>query len=114
MFNNLRITFYQLAFSVFLNHVNIPSKKNNLGILSYIKMAQVSPFAAHHLRFLHRHADSDLQNLINTTVPPLDVSKVMVFNSHLLKFAGEVVFQLGDLNRFVIFLLWDLLIGLIK
>ena len=90
----------QSALAVLINHLDISptEKKKQPWDFSCIEMAKVSPFVAHRFRFLHRHADSDLQNLINTTVPPLDVSKVMVFNSHLLKFAGEVVssyFRLG-------------------
>ncbi|CAL1127223.1 unnamed protein product [Cladocopium goreaui] len=39
--------------------------------------------------FLHRHADADLLNVITTSVPPMDLSKVMIFNTHLLKYNSE-------------------------
>jgi len=42
------------------------------------------------MRFLHRHADADLLNVITTSVPPMDLSKVMIFNTHLLKYNSEV------------------------
>ena len=42
------------------------------------------------LRFLHRHADADLLSVITSTVPPMDLSKVMIFNIHLLKYSSEV------------------------
>lgn len=43
-----------------------------------------------HLRFMHRHADGDLQVLLTSTVPPADLQKVTTFASHLAKFQQEV------------------------
>ena len=37
-------------------------------------------------RFLHRHGDAELTSLIQATVPPADVNKVSMFQSHLEKY----------------------------
>ncbi|CAK9091804.1 unnamed protein product [Durusdinium trenchii] len=48
--------------------------------------------------FMHRHADADLQALLNETVPPLDVSKIMIFQSHLSKYHTEAMMDFKFLN----------------
>ena len=41
------------------------------------------------LRFLLRHADADLLNLISTSVPPCDLSKISILQSHLSQYTGQ-------------------------
>ncbi|CAL1131034.1 unnamed protein product [Cladocopium goreaui] len=42
------------------------------------------------MRFLHRHADSDLFNLLQSSVPPCDLSRIDVFKNHVGKFRQKV------------------------
>ena len=37
-------------------------------------------------RFVNRHADADLMNLVQTSAPPCDLSKIDLFKNHLGKF----------------------------
>ena len=36
-----------------------------------------------------RHADSDLTLLLSGSVPPMDISKLSIFSSHVAKYNGE-------------------------
>ena len=40
-------------------------------------------------RFMMRHADSDLTLLFSGSVPPMDISKLSIFSSHVAKYNGE-------------------------
>ena len=44
-------------------------------------------------RFMHRHGDADLTALITNSVPPLDVSRVAIFQVHLSKYNVEALFE---------------------
>lgn len=39
---------------------------------------------------MHRHADADINNLLSNSVPPMDVSKISIFQQHLSKYNSEV------------------------
>ena len=43
-------------------------------------------------RFMHRHGDADLTAIITSSVPPLDVSRVAIFQVHLSKYNLEALF----------------------
>ena len=41
------------------------------------------------VRFALRHADADLTSILENSVPPLDISKVSIFATHLSKYHAE-------------------------
>ena len=43
------------------------------------------------LRFRNRHADGDLQALMDATVPPADISRVGIFSSSLVKWEKQAI-----------------------
>ena len=46
-----------------------------------------------------RHGDADILSLMETTVPPADISKVSIFSAHLARYAKEAGFK--KQNRFM-------------
>ncbi|CAK9009068.1 unnamed protein product, partial [Durusdinium trenchii] len=53
-----------------------------------------------HKAFELRHADSDLQNLMEHSVPPADLAKVTVFASHMQRYHQEAPFFSEQLESF--------------
>ncbi|CAJ1339584.1 unnamed protein product [Effrenium voratum] len=47
---------------------------------------------------MHRHCDADVANLLETSVPPADVSKVTVFASHLKKYNDQAGLDFKYIN----------------
>ena len=46
-----------------------------------------------HVRFMLRHADSELLSLLSESVPPADISKIQIFKSQLSKFVKKAGLQ---------------------
>ena len=42
---------------------------------------------------MHRHGDADLTAIVANSVPPLDVSRVAIFQVHLSKYNLEALFE---------------------
>ena len=53
--------------------------------LIFAKESNPTPKTAS-LRFMHRHADSDLMAILQSSVPPPDVGAIDLFRSHLSKY----------------------------
>lgn len=64
------------------------SGKNRKQVFSTMKIC-LFVFSLMFLRFLLRHADADLLNLISTSVPPCDLSKISILQSHLSQYTGQ-------------------------
>ena len=66
----------------------VTRKKEKVGRKSFWCNMSSSPIPCS-TRFMHRHADAELASLIQSTVPPADVNKVSMFQSHLEKYRQQ-------------------------
>ena len=71
-----------------------------MSCLNHSLATWVAESASWEIRFMNRHADADLLNLLQTSVPPADVCKIDLFKAHLSKYQQKASRSRVDLNSF--------------